>query len=423
MDKFVIRGGTPLRGVVTVSGAKNAALPAMAAALLAPGRVVLRNIPNVMDVRTMKRLLERMGASVTFANNVLTIDTSDGIGHEAPYDLVKTMRASYYVLGPLLGRLGQARVSLPGGCAIGARPIDLHLFGMKELGAEIEIEHGYVVAKGRRLSGKAMRLAGKHGSSVGATINVMMAACLAKGKTSIEQAACEPEVTDVADLLNKMGARIAGAGTPVMEIEGVEVLHGAEHTLIADRIECGTFLVAAAITGGELEVKACEPRQVWSVVEKLREACVVVEVKDHGLIVANPKPHCAVDMTVAPYPGFPTDMQAQMMALATVTPGISVITETIFENRFMHVLELERLGANIRIESTSAIVKGVPKLTGAPVMASDLRASAALVLAGMVAEGETEISRVYHIDRGYEGIEIKLNAVGARIERIHEPWG
>jgi UDP-N-acetylglucosamine 1-carboxyvinyltransferase len=423
MDKFVIRGGTPLRGVVTVSGAKNAALPAMAACLLASAKIVLKNVPNVMDVRTMKRLLERMGASVTFANNVLTVDTSDGIGHEAPYDLVKTMRASYYVLGPLLGRLGQARVSLPGGCAIGARPIDLHLFGMKELGAEIEIEHGYVVAKGRRLAGKAMRLAGKHGSSVGATINVMMAATLAKGKTIIEQAACEPEVTDVADLLNLMGAKITGAGTPVMEILGVEALHGAEHTLISDRIECGTYLVAGAITGGELEVVNCEPRLVGSVVEKLQEACVEVVIRDHRILVTNPRPRCAVDVTVTPYPGFPTDMQAQMMALATVTPGISVITETIFENRFMQVLELQRLGANIRIEGSSAIVKGVSNLTGAPVMASDLRASAALVLAGMVAEGETEISRVYHIDRGYEGIENKLNAVGARIERIHEPMG
>ena len=423
MDKFVIQGRTPLRGSIQVSGAKNAALPAMAACLLAPAKIVLKNVPNVMDVRTMKRLLERMGATVTFANNVLTVDTSDGIGHEAPYDLVKTMRASYYVLGPLLGRLGQARVSLPGGCAIGARPIDLHLLGMKELGAEIEIEHGYVVAKGRRLSGKAMRLAGKHGSSVGATINVMMAATLARGKTIIEQAACEPEVTDVADLLNRMGAKITGAGTPVMEILGVEALHEAEHTLISDRIECSTYLVAGAITGGELEVVNCEPRLVWSVVEKLREACVEVEIRDHRILVTNPRPRCTVDVTVAPYPGFPTDMQAQIMALATVTPGISVITETIFENRFMQVLELQRLGANIRIEGTSAIVKGVAKLTGAPVMASDLRASAALVLAGMVAEGETEISRVYHIDRGYEGIEIKLNAVGARIERIHEPWG
>jgi len=423
MDKFLIQGGTSLHGSIFVSGAKNAALPAMAACLLAPTKVVLKNVPNVMDVRTMKRLLERMGATVTFANNVLTVDTSDGIAHEAPYDLVKTMRASYYVLGPLLGRLGQARVSLPGGCAIGARPIDLHLFGMKELGAEIEIEHGYVVAKGRRLSGKAMRLAGKHGSSVGATINVMMAATLARGKTIIEQAACEPEVIDIADLLNRMGAKITGAGTPVMEILGVEALHEAEHTLISDRIECGTYLVAGAITRGKLEVVNCEPRLVWSVVEKLREACVDVEVQDYRILVTNPKLRCAVDVSVAPYPGFPTDMQAQMMALATVTPGISVITETIFENRFMQVLELQRLGANIRIEGSSAIVKGVSKLTGAPVMASDLRASAALVLAGMVAEGETEISRVYHIDRGYEGIEKKLNAVGARIERIHEPMG
>jgi UDP-N-acetylglucosamine 1-carboxyvinyltransferase len=292
---------------------------------------------------------------------------------------------------------------------------------MKELGAEIEIEHGYVVAKGRRLAGKAMRLAGKHGSSVGATINVMMAATLARGKTIIEQAACEPEVTDVADLLNLMGAKITGAGTPVMTILGVEALHGAEHTLISDRIECGTYLVAGAITGGELEVVNCEPRLVGSVVEKLREACVEVVIRDQRILVTNPKPHSAVDVNVAPYPGFPTDMQAQMMALATVTPGTSVITETIFENRFMQVLELQRLGANIRIEGSSAIVKGVSHLTGAPVMASDLRASAALVLAGMVAKGQTEISRVYHIDRGYEGIEKKLNAVGARIERIHEP--
>ncbi|MEW6685867.1 MAG: UDP-N-acetylglucosamine 1-carboxyvinyltransferase [Candidatus Edwardsbacteria bacterium] len=421
MDKFVIQGGNRLEGRMKISGAKNSALPIMAASLLASGKSRICNIPNVMDVRTMKKMLSLLGAKVEFENNVLTIDASGSLNFVAPYELVKTMRASYYVLGPLLARLGQAKVSLPGGCAIGARPIDLHLKGMRELGAEIEVKYGYIEAKAKGLKGAAIFLEGPHGSSVGATINVMMAATLAQGKTVIEHAACEPEVADVAEYLNRMGARISGAGTPLLTIDGVKSLAGAEHTLIPDRIETATLMIASAITKGQIEIEDCFPEHCSAVIEKLQEAGIQIEIETKKIKITGREKRKPLEVIIAPYPGFPTDVQAQLMSLMTVTEGISVITETIFENRFMHVLELQRLGADIRIEGNSAIIKGIKSLSGAPVMASDLRASAALVLAGLVAEGKTEISRIYHLDRGYENFEKKLQALGARIERISVP--
>lgn len=420
MDKFIVTGGNRLEGKTRVSGAKNAALPIMAASLVVPGRSIIRNVPNVMDVRTMRRLLGTLGAKVDFGAGVLTIDATHLVSHEAPYDLVKTMRASYYVLGPLLARLGQARVSLPGGCAIGARPIDLHLKGLQALGARMGTFHGYIEASARTLSGATMILGGKHGPSVGATINVMMAAVLARGRTIIEQAALEPEVVDVADFLNRAGAFIKGAGTALIEIEGVDELHEVDHTIIPDRIETGTLAVAGAITRGGITLEACRPDHCEYPLEKLRQVGVVVATGPDWIRVEADGELKPNRVEVAPYPGFPTDMQAQFTSLLTITPGVSVITETIFENRFMHVLELVRMGADIVVDGNSAFVQGVKSLTGAPVMASDLRASAALVLAGLVAEGETHISRVYHLDRGYEGFEKKLAGLGASISRVRE---
>lgn len=420
MDKFIIDGGKVLSGTVRASGAKNAVLPAMAACLLAPGKSLLTNVPNVMDVRTMRRLLIRLGAKVDFEDNRMTIDVPARLKCEAEYEIVKQMRASYYVLGPLLARFGKARVSLPGGCSIGARPIDLHLKGMEALGAKIEILHGYVEAHGKQLKGSRVLLAGSHGVSVGATINVMMAAVLAKGVTVIESAALEPEVIATAEMLISMGAKIEGAGTPVMTITGVNELRPAEARMIPDRIETGSLMVAAAISGGCVTIEDCRPDHLDAVISAMRTMGVKVAAGDEMITVEARRRLKPMELTIAPYPGFPTDMQPQMMALMTMTSGISVITETIFENRFMHVLELQRLGAEIKIEGKSAVIKGVPKLTGAPVMGSDLRAAAALVIAGLKAEGKTEVNRIYHLDRGYDKWERKLKKLGAKIRRMHE---
>jgi len=420
VDKFVIAGGKPLSGMIRASGAKNAVLPAMAACLLAPGKSVLTNVPNVMDVRTMRRLLIRLGAKVDFEDNRMTIDVPAKLKCEAEYEIVKQMRASYYVLGPLLARFGKAKVSLPGGCSIGARPIDLHLKGMEALGAKIQILHGYVEAHGKQLKGARVLLAGSHGVSVGATINVMMAAALAKGVTIIESAALEPEVVSTAQMLVSMGADITGAGTPVITIAGVDGLRPVEIRMIPDRIEAGSLMIAAAISGGCLTIEDCRPDHLGSVIEALRAMGVKVAAGDEMVTVEARRRVKPIDLTIAPYPGFPTDMQPQMMTLMTTASGLSVITETIFENRFMHVPELQRLGADIKIEGKSAVIKGVPELTGAPVMGSDLRASAALVIAGLKAEGKTEVNRIYHLDRGYEKWERKLKKVGAKIRRVHE---
>jgi len=420
MDKFVIEGGRPLAGTVRASGAKNAVLPAMAACLLAGGRSVLRNVPNVMDVRTMRRLLIRLGCRVDFDGGEMAIDVPARLRCQAEYEIVKQMRASYYVLGPLLARFGSARVSLPGGCAIGARPIDLHLRGMESLGARVDIVHGYVSAKAKQLKGARVHLAGSKGPSVGATINVMMAACLARGETVIESAAMEPEVSATAELLCAMGARVRGAGTPVISIEGVEELGPAETEMIPDRIETGSLMAAAAATGGCVTIEDCRPDHLGAAIEHLRRAGVRIAAGDGMVTVEARRRLRPVDVAVAPYPGFPTDLQPQFMALAAVSGGVSAVTETIFENRFMHVLELQRLGADIRIEGNTAIVRGVPRLTGAPVMGSDLRASAALVIAGLAAEGRTEVNRIYHLDRGYERWEKKLKKLGAKVRRVHE---
>jgi len=422
VDKFRIRGGNPLKGTISISGAKNSALPCMAAALLTPETVILHNLPYARDIITQRRLLEDLGATVlTPELRTHKINASHVELFEAPYELVKTMRASVLVLGPLLARFGKAKVSLPGGCAIGTRPIDLHLAGFEKLGAEIRLEAGNVVArapKGGRLIGAEIRF---EKVTVTGTENLMMAAALTKGKTVLHNSAREPEVSDLAELLNRMGARVRGAGTETIEIDGVEALGGAEHTIIPDRIETGTFIVAAAITGGELEIKDCRPEHLQSVIEKLSEVGVEIEeLNPSTLRVRRGKVLRSRALTTAPYPLFPTDMQAQYMALMTQSEGRSVIAETVFENRFMHASELQRMGAHIQLDGHTANVEGPTGLTGAPVLASDLRASASLVLAGLVAEGETIIDRVYHIDRGYEKIEAKLRAVGADIERIRE---
>ena len=423
MDKFRITGGRPLKGRVSISGAKNSALPCMAAAILTPEKVTLHNIPYVRDIITQRRLLEDIGATVlTPELRTHQITASHIEIFEAPYDLVKTMRASVLALGPLLARFGKAKVSLPGGCAIGTRPIDLHLAGFEQLGAEVRLEAGDVVArapKDGRLRAAEIKFTK---TTVTGTENLMMAATLARGKTTLNNAACEPEIVDLAELLNKMGARIRGAGTPTIEIDGVEGLGGAEHTIIPDRIETGTFLIAAAITRGELEIKDCRPEHSAALIAKLREVGVELEELNQSTlrVDGNPKLN-ASNVTTQPHPGFPTDMQAQYMTLMTRAKGRAVITETVFENRFMHVSELQRMGARIYIDGRNATVEGPVQLTGAPVLASDLRASASLVLAGLVADGETSIRRVYHIDRGYERIEAKLRAVGADIERIRDP--
>ena len=421
MDKFVIRGGNPLLGTVRISGAKNAALPAMAAALLTEEPVVLENIPQVRDIETERKLLAAMGAEVELgygrAQHRTTICCRDLSSPEASYELVKTMRASTLVLGPLVARMGTARVSLPGGCAIGARPINLHLKGLEKLGAKISQEHGYIEARAERLKGARVVF---EKITVTGTEDLLMAATLAEGETILENCAREPEVVDLAALLNKMGAQIDGAGTHTIRIHGVEKLHGARHRIIPDRIEAGTFLVAAALTGGDLLISNCEPLHLDALVQKLEECGVDVRPNGDSIRVINDGPLKSADMMTEEYPGFPTDMQAQYMALATQAEGTSIVTENIFENRFMHAQELVRMGANVKIEGSRAVVRGRTPLSGAAVQASDLRASASLVLAALVADGETIIDRVYHIDRGYEHIEEKLRGVGAQIRRIGE---
>jgi len=408
-----------LHGNVRISGAKNAVLPIMAAALLTAESCVIRRVPNLTDVRYMGRILQGLGAKVEFEGDTVRIQAAKVKGH-ADYEIVRKMRGSICIMGPLLARLKKAAVSLPGGCVIGARPINLHLKGLDALGAKIRIEKGYVQATARTLVGAPMFLGGRAGSTVLGTANVMMAATLAKGVTVIESAACEPEVVDLANFLNAMGARISGAGSPTVNVIGVKALHGAEHEVIPDRIEAATFAIAAAATNGEVKLLGTKPQHLHAVLDKLDEAGVDVQQRASGLVVRRKGQLKPVDVTTLPYSGFPTDVQAQMMALMTLTPGISIITERIFESRFMHVSELARLGAEVEIEGPSAIVKGGRRLSGAPVMASDLRASAALVIAGLAARGTTQVNRVYHLDRGYEDIDAKLRKLGARIQRIEE---
>jgi len=421
MDKFVIRGGEPLLGTVRVSGAKNAALPCMAAALLTDQPVILENIPQVRDIQTTRNLLTAMGAEVELgygrAQHRTTIHCENLASPEASYELVKTMRASTLVLGPLVARCGRARVSLPGGCAIGARPIDLHIKGLEQLGARIVQEHGYVEASATRLKGAEIVF---DKITVTGTEDLLMAATLAEGETVLQNCAREPEVTDLADLLNKMGAKIEGAGTPTIRVKGVSNLKGAKHRIIPDRIEAGTFIIAGAMTGGDLNVAGCDPSHLGALLGKLHEVGVKTKSSAESVRVMGDNPFTAADMSTEEYPGFPTDCQAQFMALATQAEGTSVVTENIFENRFMHAQELVRMGANIKIEGRRAVVRGKTPLSAAAVLASDLRASASLVLAALVSDGETIIDRVYHIDRGYEHIEEKLKTVGAQIRRIGE---
>ena len=420
MDKFIVEGGVRLKGTVTISGAKNAALPILAATLLTDEKCVIKNVPPLRDVYTMLRIIRNMGARADMEDGVVVIHPNGYSNHVAPYKLVSTMRASVCVLGPLLAKLKHAEVSMPGGCVIGPRPIDLHVKGLKALGANLKVEHGYIIADAKNLTGGRVYLGGKFGSSVLATANVMMAATLAKGKTVIENAACEPEVCDLADFLVKMGAKIKGQRTPILEIEGVKSLHGTEYSVINDRIEAGTFMIASAITGGDVLIKGADIENLGAVIDKLKDVGVKITNTKDGLRVVKTGPIRPVDVTTLPYPGFPTDMQAQMMALMCMTKGISVITEKIYPERFMHISELARMGAHIILEGSSAIVKGVPKLSAAPVMASDLRASAGLILAGLVAKGKTEISRIYHLDRGYHNMEEKLEKLGVKIKREKE---
>ncbi len=419
MESLLIKGGVPLHGDVTISGAKNAVLPIMAATLLTEEPCVIRRVPNLSDVRFMGQILEYLGATVQFKGDSVRIQARK-VKASADYDLVRKMRGSICIMGPLLGRLKQATVSLPGGCVIGARPINLHLKGFEALGAKIRIASGYVEARARKLAGSAMFLGGRSGSTVLGTANVMMAATLAEGVTVIESAACEPEVVDLANFLIAMGAKISGAGSPTITITGVKALHGAEHEVIPDRIETATYAIAAAATGGEITLHGARADHLHAIFDKLKDAGVRIERKATAITVSRGRTLKPVDVTTLPYSGFPTDAQAQIMALMTLAPGISIITERIFESRFMHVSELCRLGAEIEIEGPSAIVKGGKPLSGAPVMASDLRASAALVIAGLAAKGSTQVNRVYHLDRGYEAMDEKLRKLGARIQRVEE---
>ncbi|MGE5466199.1 MAG: UDP-N-acetylglucosamine 1-carboxyvinyltransferase [Ignavibacteria bacterium] len=415
MDKLLIEGGTPLRGEVAISGAKNAALPLLTAALLTSEPLRLTNVPQLNDIATMLKLLAQMGVKVQREGDTVTLDAGGLDNPVAPYELVKTMRASVLVLGPLAARAGEAKVSLPGGCAIGARPVDQHIKGLQAMGAEITVEHGYVLAKAPRLRGARLFT---DMVTVTGTENLMMAACLAQGETVIENAAREPEVVDLAKCLMAMGARISGAGTDVIRIVGVERLHGAEHSIMPDRIETGTFLCAAAATGGDVRLTGTSSAYVDVVIDKLMDAGCDVELARDSIRLKAPARLNAVSIRTAPYPAFPTDMQAQFMAINAVAQGTAVIRETIFENRYMHAVELIRLGADIKIDGNTAIVQGVPRLNGATVMATDLRASASLVIAGLVAQGETLVDRIYHLDRGYEKLEQKLAALGARVSRV-----
>lgn len=417
MDSFLIHGGVPLHGDVQISGSKNAVLPIMAAALLTAETCVIRRVPDLSDVRFMARILESLGAEVHFADGTLTIRAAaiQGFGD---YELIRKMRGSICILGPLVARLQTATVSLPGGCVIGTRPIDLHLKGLAALGAKLTIDSGYVRAESPRLNGAIVFLGGRAGPTVLGTANILMAATLADGVTVIESAACEPEVVDLANFLSSMGAKISGIGSPTLTVTGVRELHGTDHEVIGDRIEAGTFAAAAAATGGEVVLRGARPEHLAAVLDKLHEAGVRTERTLGALTIKAGSALRPVDITTMPYPGFPTDMQAQLMTLMCLAPGTSVITERIFESRFMHAAELIRLGADISIEGPSAIVKGGRPMSGAPVMASDLRASAALVIAGLAGRGDTRVNRVYHLDRGYEKMEEKLRRLGARIERV-----
>ena len=417
MDRIIITGGRRLEGEVRVSGSKNAALCQMAACMLAPGKSTLRNTPALQDVETMCGVLDHLGVATQSGDGRMTIDGAGFSGTEAPYDMVRKMRASFYVLGPMLARLKRAKVSLPGGCALGARPIDLHLRGFEALGAKISVEGGYVIADGESMKGAEFSLEGEFGTSVGATCNVMMAAALIAGRTVIHGAAREPEVGELARMLNLMGARIKGADASTLEIEGVEELRPISYATIPDRIEAGTYLVAGAITGGDVMVTGARADHLTSVLEKLMQVGAEIEVLPDGVRVRAASPVRPVSIRTLPYPGFPTDMQAQFMALLCLADGESVITEGIYPDRFIHAAELMRMGADIRIGRGEARIRGVKKLTGAPIMASDLRASAALVLAALAAEGESQVLRVYHIDRGYEQIEKKMASLGADIRR------
>jgi len=414
VDKMIIEGGEKLRGTVEISGAKNAALPILVSSLLCEGRSTFHNVPELMDIKTVVKLIRGFGAEVKGAKSIrVDADRLDNV--EASYDLVKTMRASVLVLGPLVARMGRARVSLPGGCAIGARPVNLHLKALEEMGAEVTLQDGYIEAKASRLRGATIYF---DIQTVTGTENIMMAACLAKGTTVLKNAAKEPEIVNLAEVLKAMGARITGAGTETITIEGVDRMTGAEGTVMPDRIEAGTYMIGAAITGGDVNVLGCDPLYVDALITKLIDAGITVETIPRGVRVCGGNGIRSIDIKTMPYPGFPTDLQAQMMVLLAVGNGLGVVTETVFENRFMHVAELIRMGADIIVQGGCAIVKGVPALKGAPVMATDLRASACLVLAGLVAEGKTELSRIYHLDRGYQRMEEKFSALGARIRRV-----
>ena len=415
MDQIRIIGGTPLNGVVEVSGAKNSALPILAASLLGGGECVIDHVPQVRDLVTMAKLLELLGVEVQTEGGRVMLEASQVQSVEAPYDLVKTMRASILALGPLLTRLGEAKVSLPGGCAIGTRPVSLHLKGLAMMGAEIQVEHGYIHAKARRLKGARIDL---DFPTVTGTENLIMAACLAEGITSLHHVAREPEISDLCAFLSKRGAKILGAGTDTITIEGVSELHGATHWVMSDRVEAGTLVMAGAITGGDVMIKGCVTDHLGTMFTKIQEMGVELSENAEGVRVRRLAPLQAVEVKTLPYPGFPTDLQAQMMALMSVAEGTSVMTETIFEGRFLHVPELHRMGASIEVDGPHAVVKGISALTGAEVMASDLRASAGLVLAGLAAEGETNVSRVYHLDRGYERLEEKLQALGGHVQRV-----
>ena len=418
IEKLFINRSGPLRGTVSVHGAKNAVLPIMAACLLTEETSVIENVPHVSDVATMVDILRYLGVAVEFSGETLTVTPGRYAGTDAPYELVNRMRASICVLGPLLARQGRAKVSKPGGCVIGERPIDLHLRGLEALGAHITMEHGDMLAQAERLRGGRIHLGGSRGSSVLGTGNVMMAATLAEGLTTIEHAACEPEVVDLADFLCAMGARIEGQGTPVIRVNGVLTLHGARHRIIPDRIEAGTLMMAAAITGGDVTIQGARADHLGAVIDKLSEAGVAIEQRNGSLRVSAAGPLRAVDITTLPFPGFPTDLQAQMMALMAVSRGVSVLTEKVYPERFMHVSELNRMGASITREGASAIVKGVERLSGAPVTAPDLRASAALILAGMAADNHTELNGLEHLDRGYEHLESQLARLGGQLRRV-----
>ena len=422
MDKLIIQGGRRLNGTVSVSGSKNAALPIIVAAtILTEQPSTLRNVPDLMDLETLCHVLEGLGARLQFEKGTLLIEPIDQKTYQTPYELVRKMRASIYVLGPLVTKLGQAKVSFPGGCAIGPRPVDLHLKGLEALGTTIEIEGGYILAKTNQLIGTEIGLKGTNGSSVGATANIMMAAVLAKGTTTIQGAACEPEIVDLANFLNEMGAQVSGAGTTNITIHGTKELNGVDYTIIPDRIEAGTFMVAGAITKGNIFISNAIQKHMEALTETLCQIGVQLDWQDKGVHITTPNPLAPVNVSTGVYPKFPTDMQAQFVLLNSIARGTATITETVFDNRFMHVQELQRMGAQIEIRGNTVFVRGVDHLSGAQVMATDLRASACLVLAGLVAEGETAIDRIYHIDRGYESIEEKLAQCGAHIRRIPAP--